>query len=126
MIKKDAITNMDYCSTDIVNFDDYCQALGITAEDFQNLDENVYKIISGVQKGLTLLLLKNMAIVDKRLSSHLLDEDLYPTKQIGGMRLLFEMMSSATALQKIVDENQAIRTLESLGYSIKKADTLDV
>ena len=101
-------------------FVEYCESIGIHPDDFRNLDNNIHKIVYGAQKAVSLLFFKNCAIVNKRMNQHLEDEITYPQKQISGMKLMFEMFVSITGTDKFIDENTAIKSLESRGYKIDR------
>ena len=98
----------------------YCESIGLHPDDFANLEENIDRIVYGAQKAVSLLFFKNAAIVSHKMDLHLQDEINYPSKQISGMKLVYEMMLGMTAIDKKIDENMAIKTLENMGYTINK------
>jgi hypothetical protein len=109
----------------IICFEAYCHSIGLEPDDFKNLDDNLEKIIYGSQKALSLLFFKNSAIVDFKLTQHLNNQSAYPLEQIKGLRSIFEMYAKVTGIEIMINENTAIKLLESLGYTISK-NTIDV
>lgn len=109
----------------LICFEAYCDSIGLNPEDFRDLDSNIEKIIYGSQKALSLLFFKNCAIVDFKLTQHLGDRAGYPLEQIRGLRSVFEMYAKVTGIEIAIDENVAIKMLESAGYTISK-NTIDI
>lgn len=109
----------------IICFEAYCNSIGLKPSDFQDLELNIEKIIYGSQKALSLLFFKNCAIVDFKLTQHLSDRAAYPLEQIRGLRSVFEMYAKVTGIDIMINENAAIKMLESAGYTISK-NTIDV
>lgn len=105
----------------IISFEAYCNAIGLESKDFKNLDYNLEKIIYGSQKALSLLFFKNSAVVDFKLTQHINSQSAYPSQQIKGLRLIFEMYAKITGIELMINENTAIKLLESLGYTISKS-----
>ena len=104
----------------IISFEAYCLSIGLEPSDFQDLEHNFDKIIYGSQKALSLLFFKSTAIVDFKITQHLYSESAYPLQQIKGLRSIFEMYAKITGIEITINENIAIKTLESLGYTISK------
>ncbi|BAZ47380.1 hypothetical protein NIES4102_44260 (plasmid) [Chondrocystis sp. NIES-4102] len=105
----------------IISFEAYCQSIGLQPNHFQDLEQNFDKIIYGSQKALSLLFFKGTAIVDFKLTQHLYGQSAYPLQQIKGLRSIFEMYAKVTGIEAVIDENVAIKILESMGYSINKS-----
>ena len=106
----------------IISFEAYCNSIGLKPHHFQDLEQNFDRIIYGSQKALSLLFFKGTAIVDFKLTQHIYSQSAYPLQQIKGLRAIFEMYAKVTGIEAIIDENIAIKTLESIGYSIVKLD----
>lgn len=126
--KKEFIESVDNNSNidfNIICFEAYCNAIGLEPNDFKNLDDNLEKIIYGSQKALSLLFFKNSAVVDFKLTQHMNSQSAYPLEQIKGLRSIFEMYAKITGIEFMINENIAIKLLESLGYTISK-NTIDV
>ena len=104
----------------IISFEAYCHSIGLEPNDFKDLEQNFDKIIYGSQKALSLLFFKCTAIVDFKLSEHLLNQSSFPLEQIRGLRSIFEMYAKITGIENVINENSAIKTLESMGYTISK------
>lgn len=112
------ITEID--NPNIISFEAYCQSIGLQPHHFQDLEQNFDRIIYGSQKALSLLFFKGTAIVDYKLTQHLYAQSAYPSQQIKGLRSIFEMYAKVTGIEAVIDENIAIKTLESIGYTIQK------
>lgn len=110
---------------EITNFSTYIDSIGMSEDDFKNLDTNIENVIYGAQKALSMLFFKNCAIADNKLDLHSVDEASYPSEQMRGLRNVYEMFSKVTGIQQRIDENTAIKTLEGLGYKVSK-DFIDV
>ncbi|MDJ0716915.1 MAG: hypothetical protein QNJ54_22315 [Prochloraceae cyanobacterium] len=123
---KTKIVEGDREGTKLVNFDAYCKSLGLSHEDFENLEENLEKVIYGSQKAISIILFKNLALVNYKLSQNLNDLGSYPMEQIKGMRLLFEMYTRLLGLEMMVNENKAIQYLESLGHHFNGSKVINV
>jgi hypothetical protein len=123
MPKNEELTPIEYPET-IINFEEYCQSIGLDPVYFKNLENHLEHIIYGSQKALSLLFFKNTAIVDRKLTNNLIGNGSYPVAEIKGLRSLFEMYSRIIGLETMIDENTAIKTLENLGYNISK--TIDI
>ena len=100
----------------IVDFDLYCQDIGLNLDDLENIDNN----IGACQKAASLIFFKLTAIADRKLLDYFNGKTRYPTEQIKAMKLGYEVYSKALGLENIIDENSSLRTLESLGYKIDK------
>ena len=109
----------------IISFEAYCQSIGLEPHHFQDLEQNFDRIIYGSQKALSLLFFKGTAIVDFKMTQHLLGQSAYPLQQIKGLRSIFEMYAKVTGLEAVIDENVAVKSLESMGYTITK-ETIDI
>ncbi|WP_013335132.1 hypothetical protein [Gloeothece verrucosa] len=109
----------------IVNFDEYCHRLGLNPSDFENLEDNLEKVIGASQKALTLLFFRESAILDSKLNAHAHSKGIHPMEHIKGLRSIFEMYSRVMGIDKLIDENSALQTLESMGYTIQKTIDID-
>lgn len=100
----------------IVDFDHYCQDIGLNPDELEDIDNN----IGACQKAASLIFFKLTAIADRKLLDYFNGKTRYPTEQIKGMKLAYEVYCKAIGLENAIDENTAIKTLESLGYQIEK------
>jgi hypothetical protein len=100
----------------IVDFDRYCQHIGLNQDDLLDIENS----INACQKAASLIFFKLTAIADKKLEDYFLGKTRYPTEQIKALKLGYEVYCKAVGLENIIDENTAIKTLESLGYQIQK------
>ena len=119
--QKSEVKNIDTKDNlNLINFENYCEKLGLTANDFENLEDNLDRVIYASQKAITLLFFKNTAVVDRKLTVNLDDFGSYPTEEIKGLRLIFDMYTKIIGVDIMIDENRAIKLLESMGYEISK------
>ena len=118
--QNDTTSNVEF-----ISFEAYCHSIGLHPRDFHDLENNLEKIIYGSQKALSLLFFKNTAIVDFKMNQHLINVSSFPSDQIRGLRTIFEMYARITGIELMVNENTAIKLLESLGYTISK-NTIDI
>ncbi len=123
--KHKLVDNVDK-KPELVNFDNYCKSLGLSHEDFENLEENLEKVIYGSQKAISIILFKNLALVDRKLSYNLNDLGSYPTEHIKGMRLIFEMYTRILGLEMMINENKAMQHLESLGHKFNGSNVINL
>ncbi|MGL6341895.1 MAG: hypothetical protein ACRC80_22470 [Waterburya sp.] len=100
----------------VVDFERYYQDIGLNQDDWSDIENN----ISACQKAASLIFFKLTAIADQKLQDYSLGKTRYPTEQIKALKLGYEVYCKAIGLENIIDENTAIKTLESLGYRIQK------
>ena len=100
----------------IVDFDRYCADIGLDKDDLEDVENNV----SACQRATSLIFFKLTAIADRKLEDYFLGKTRYPTEQIKALKLGYEVYCKAIGIENIIDENTAIKTLESLGYRIHK------
>ena len=100
----------------LVDFDRYCQSIGLNLDDLEDIDNN----IGACQKAASLIFFKLTAIADSKLLDYFQGKTRYPTEQIKALKLGYEVYCKAIGIENVIDENTAIKTLESLGYKIEK------
>lgn len=100
-----------------INFENYCNSLGIQPDDFINLEKNLAKITYGSRKAISLILLKSLAITDKKLDNCMTDEDSkYPTLEIKGLKEIYSIYDAIFSLYSIDNSNlKSIRVLRNDG-----------
>ena len=119
-IQKNNPTDNPIADIEVISFEAYCHAIGLQPDDFNELENNIERIITGSQKALSLLFFKAASIVDFKLTRYLINTSSYPSEEIRGLRRIFEMYVKVTGIELMIDENQAIQLLERLGYKISK------
>lgn len=100
----------------IVDFDRYCEDIGLNLDELENIEHN----INACQRAASIIFYKLTAIADKKLSDYFQGKTRYPTEQIKALKLGYEVYCKAIGIENVIDENTAIKTLESLGYRIQK------
>lgn len=101
----------------IVNFEKYCNEIGLNPLEFEDVDN----IVGATQKAISTLFFKTSAIVNAKIDDHIKGKCRYPTAQTRSLKALFELHSKAIGLEHIVNHNKALETLERLGYRIERA-----
>ena len=102
----------------LVYFEDYCQSIGLDPQKLDSVEEN----ITAAQRASSLIFFRLNAIADAKLQDYERGQTKFPTEQIKGLKLSYEVYSKAIGLEKYVDENSAMQTLESMGYKITRDD----
>jgi len=102
----------------LVNFDEYCQSIGLDTKFLDSLEVN----ISAAQRASSLIFFRLNAITDAKLRDYECGQTKFPTEQIRALKLSYEIYSKVLAVEKIVDENAAIQILEAIGYNISSSD----
>ena len=85
--------------------------------NFINLEKNLAKITYGSRKAISLILLKSLAITDKKLDNCMTDEDVkYPTLEIKGLKEIYSIYDAIFSLYSIDNSNlKSIRVLRNDG-----------
>lgn len=92
-----------------INFENYCNSLGIQPDDFINLEKNLAKITYGSGKGIVLILFKALAITDKKMSLCLEDENSkYPTLEIKGLKNIYEIYNAIFSNNTFTNSNSSM------------------
>ena len=99
----------------IVDFDRYCKSIGLDLKNLDSLQVNV----DAAQRASSLIFFRLNAIADAKLKDYQLGMTKFPTEQIRALKLSYEIYSKTIGLEKFVDENTAIATLEAVGYRIE-------
>lgn len=87
--------------------------MGIQPDDFINLEKNLAKITYGSRKAISLILLKSLAITDKKLNTCMIDEDAkYPTLEIKGLREIYSIYDAIFSQYSI--ENSSLKSIRVL------------
>ena len=102
----------------IVDFDRYCKSIGLDLKNLDNLENN----ISASQRASSLNFFRLNAIADAKLRDYEIGSTKFPTEQLRALKLSYEIYSKILGVEKYIDENVAIATLESLGYIINGSD----
>lgn len=100
----------------VVDFNGYCQAIGLDLKRLDLIEEN----IGAAQRASSLIFFRLNAIADAKLQDYERGKTKFPTEQIRALKLSYEIYSKAIGLENAIDENSAIKSLESLGYRIEK------
>lgn len=102
----------------IINFDRYCQSIGLDLKNLDSLEVNV----NAAQQASSLIFFRLNAIADAKLRDYELGQTKFPTEQIRALKLSYEIYSKILGLEKFIDENAAIATLEAIGYTVNTVD----
>jgi hypothetical protein len=95
--------------------------------NIDNLPINLDSLQDNIEKtqsiAIELHLISSTILIEK-LKAFSNGESKYPNEQIRGHKIIFDIYSRSLGLETFIDENMAIKTLESLGYKIQK--TIDI
>ena len=100
----------------LVDFDGYCKSIGLDQKKLDSLENN----ISASQRASSLIFFRSCAIADAKLRDYEQGMTKFPTEQIRALKLSYEIYSKVIGIENAIDENIALKTLESLGYKIEK------
>ena len=102
----------------IVDFDRYCKSIGL---DFKRLDD-IENNVAASQRASSIIFFRLNAIADAKLKDYQEGLTKFPTEQIRALKLSYEVYSKMLGVEKYVDENAAIATLEAAGYAVKAGE----
>jgi hypothetical protein len=100
----------------LVDFEHYCKSVGLDLRRLDLIEENV----GAAQRASSLIFFRLNAIADSKLRDYELGQTKFPTEQIRALKLSYEIYSKILGIEKYIDENSAIATLEIAGYKIEK------
>ena len=103
----------------IVDFDRYCQSIGLDLKRLDDLENNV----AASQRASSLIFFRLNAIADAKLRDYEQGMTKFPTEQLRALKLSYEVYSKILGIEKYIDENVAIQTLEAIGYTVNSEDT---
>lgn len=102
----------------IVDFDRYCQSIGLDLKKLDCLEAN----IDAAQRASSLIFFRLNAIADAKLRDYEIGMTKFPVEQLRALKLSYEVYSKVLGVEKFVDENAAIATLEAIGYTVNLTD----
>ena len=102
----------------IVDFDRYCQSIGLDPKKLDCLEAN----IDAAQRASSLIFFRLNAIADAKLRDYEQGMTKFPVEQLRALKLSYEVYSKILGVEKYVDENAAIATLEAIGYTINSVE----
>ena len=99
-----------------MNYNDFLKKYKIPNSFLENEEETV----GSVQELITSLLINNSYLIDTKLEEMIDNEEgLYPSKEISGLKIIFDMWLKVTGLESTIDVNKALDTLLKEGYDVK-------
>jgi hypothetical protein len=98
----------------LVNFEQYALGIGLDLTNLDLIENN----IAAAQRATSLIFFRLNAIADEKLKDYLRGQTRFPVEQIRSLKLAYEVYSKVLGIEKYIDENVAMQTLESMGYNI--------
>jgi hypothetical protein len=100
----------------LIEFERYALSIGLDLTNLDRLENN----IGAAQKATSQIFFRLNAIADSKLRDYELGQTKFPTEQIRALKLSYEIYSKILGIEKYINENSAIATLEIAGYKIEK------
>ena len=115
--KPKEIGKVDLAPT-LVDFEQYASSIGLDLTNLDRIENN----IGAAQKATSIIFFRLNAIADEKLKDYQLGQTRFPVEQIRALKLAYEVYSKVLGIEKYIDENTAMQTLESMGYNISRDD----
>lgn len=106
---------------EILNFDKFLSEFGLSYAQVIDIENNLDANVSAVQNIINLLMLKNLCLANERLQECFESDRRFPKDFVLGLKALSEIHCRYLGIEVLINDNQAIKTIEARGYKIEES-----